>query len=153
VIETPQSLPNSVIAEAWSEFLYPRSAVGDLRDPRPESGFTRAMRVVEQWVAKRDGQTSDVRLAIQNRHVRDLQAVIGHMGKVLHALRAGDPSPEPLTLPASSPQATTDLVADARAAVNRSMDLLADLRAQLEGIEFESPVGGSLFGEPEEETQ
>ena len=48
-----QSVPDSVIAEAWSEFIYPRAAVGDLARPHPQSGFTRAMRVVQQWVDKR----------------------------------------------------------------------------------------------------
>lgn len=52
--QQPQSLPDSVIAEAWSEYLYPRSAVGDLRDPNPQSGFTRAMRVLQQWATEHD---------------------------------------------------------------------------------------------------
>ena len=46
-----QSLPQSVIDEAWSEFVYPRAAVGDLAQPHPQSAFTRAMRVIEQWAA------------------------------------------------------------------------------------------------------
>jgi len=42
-------LPQAVIDEAWSEFVYPRAAVGDLARPAQMGGFTRAMRVVAQW--------------------------------------------------------------------------------------------------------
>lgn len=40
---TDITIPEEAIAEAWSEFVYPRPAVGDLSDPHPHSGFMRAI--------------------------------------------------------------------------------------------------------------
>lgn len=55
-----QSLPQIVIDEAWSEFLYPRSAVGELAQPSPHSGFVRAVRVFQKWVTEHDQYWSAV---------------------------------------------------------------------------------------------
>lgn len=52
--ETKQSLPQIVIDEAWSEYLYPRAAVGDLSHPSEHGGFVRAMRVIQQWATEHD---------------------------------------------------------------------------------------------------
>lgn len=38
--------------EAWSEYVYPRAAVGDLSDPNPQSAFMRAARVFRQWARR-----------------------------------------------------------------------------------------------------
>lgn len=58
--ETTQSLPQSVIDEAWSEFVYPRAAVGDLSHPSAQSGFMRAMRVIQQWATEHDAYWAQV---------------------------------------------------------------------------------------------
>jgi hypothetical protein len=50
---TINQLPQAVIDEAWSEFVYPRAPVGDLARPSQLGGFNRAMRVVAQWVDRR----------------------------------------------------------------------------------------------------
>lgn len=55
-----QSLPQSVIDEAWSEYLYPRAAVEGLSHPQPTSGFVRAMRVIQQWATEHDAYWSQV---------------------------------------------------------------------------------------------
>jgi hypothetical protein len=40
------TIPEADVAEAWSEFVYPRAAVGDLSEPHPHSGFMRAIRAL-----------------------------------------------------------------------------------------------------------
>ena len=109
-----------------------------LEDPDAYFAECRAARQAEAR-QPRDLSSAAAALARQNKHVRDLQAVIGHLGKVVDALRAGTAEPTPLDLMnAPHPPQLPDVVADARAKVNRSLDLLTDLRAQLEGLEFTS---------------
>lgn len=52
--EATESLPDLVIDEAWSEYVYPRAAVGDLSHPSEHSGFVRAMRVLRKWANDHD---------------------------------------------------------------------------------------------------
>lgn len=53
-VDKPDSLPNVVIDEAWAEYVYPRAAIGELSEPHPQSGFTRAMRVLKNWATEHD---------------------------------------------------------------------------------------------------
>jgi hypothetical protein len=85
----PQSLPDSVIGEAWSEFLYPRAAVGDLAEPHPQSGFTRAVRVFQGWATEHDAywhSVADAGLASQRTQIRNaMQPLIERIRSVATA--------------------------------------------------------------------
>lgn len=50
-IPTPTEVPEDVVHAAWHEYVYPLSAVERPMTP----GFERAMRVINEWLAGRDG--------------------------------------------------------------------------------------------------
>lgn len=139
------------VGSALREFLPEGRSVGGRFWRAEKTGGEYVLRAGKSWARwPNQGGTalagSDRALSAQNRHVRDLQAVVGHMGKVLRAVRSGQPEPEPLDLAAARQQPLPDLVAEARSAVIQSMDLLVDLRAQLEGVDFESGASGRSGG-------
>jgi hypothetical protein len=111
-----------------------------VEDPDAYFAECRAARQAEARQSVRDfPSTAAAALARQNKHVRDLQALIGHLGKVVDALRTQTAEPTPLDLMNHEhPPQLPDAVDEARAQVIRSLELLSELRGQLEGLEFKS---------------
>lgn len=77
-------------------------------------------------------------------HVRMLQTTIAHAGKIIRALRTGSTVP---TWQEAGPYAASgvwgDPLEDARRDINRSMEALDGLRAQVEGAQFAAPADRS----------
>lgn len=83
-----QILPDSVIDEAWSEFVYPRAAV-DLARPSHLDGFNRAMRVVAQWAASRAaGAFYEVRGDVYNDALVEVRRLVNDQSLTRGALTA-----------------------------------------------------------------
>jgi hypothetical protein len=83
---TTESLPDLVVDEAWSEYVYPRAAVGDLSHPSEHSGFVRAMRVLRKWANDHDEFWSGL-LELEQRKLADAEARLADLRYNL-ALRA-----------------------------------------------------------------
>jgi hypothetical protein len=52
--EKPEALPQFIVDEAWSKFVYPRAAIGELSLPPEQGAFMRAARVFRQWAREHD---------------------------------------------------------------------------------------------------
>lgn len=68
-----ESLPQVVVDEAWCEYVYPRTAIGDLNHPPPQGGFMRATRVYQLWARKHDEYWSGL-LELTKRKAREQTA-------------------------------------------------------------------------------